>query len=123
MGKRNSQKDKQKKTNLGKAKITAVQQQEQQEKKKKFSKLAFALIIIGVVLMVCSAGFYTAAPNVYQLMQAACYFLVCLGGVTFALTSRFEEDKQKQNNIKLLGLIFIIVAGGRLLTIFFHAMF
>lgn len=96
---------------------------EQEMKKKKFSKLAFAMILIGAVLMVASAGFYSAAPNLYQMMQAVCYFLVCLGGIAFAQSGRYEEDKQKRNNIQIMGLVFIIVAGGRLLTMFFHVMF
>lgn len=95
---------------------------EMQQKKKKFTKAAFALIIVGIIFIVVSGAFYSSAPNLYQLLQTMCYFLICLGGITFAYCSKYEEDKQKKSSVQTIGLIFIIVAGGRLLAMFFNAM-
>ena len=111
------------KQNNKKNKVNEQQREEMRQQRKKFTMLAFALVIVGAVLMVASAGLYSSAPNLYQLAQTICYFLVCLGGIVFAYCSKFEEDKQKKNNVQMMGLVFIIVAGGRLLSMFFNAMF
>ena len=96
--------------------------QQETKQRNRFAIFGTILATVGIALMFYDSKFYGVAPEKYSLLMDLSYMMVTFCGVCFVLGSRDVADASKKTRMEIMGIVFIIIAGGRLITNFIKAM-